>query len=565
MRLTAALLPVVFCLPFPAAAATVHVWESVEITLSAASASAEPWPNMQVWVDLEGPGFSQRCYGFWDGGNTYRVRVQANAPGTWNWRSGSEPEDAGLAGKSGRFEAAAWTDAEKQANANRRGQVAIATGGRYFHYADGTPVLLLADTLWAGNTARCGLGRNEDGPFFRYLADRRQKGFNTVLMEFIHGYGDYPDGQGHRNEGGYALLNRDPAQLNPAYFQALDRRMKAITEQGFVAAVPFTWWGKTKRCVFTPDQARRISAYCAARYGTFNAIWSLSGEYQYAFGDCGWEPRDFTRMGAEVQRHNPLRHPLSIHPSGQTRWKPPHNNQSSSPFHGESWIDHHWLQTGQSLDRLYNIATRLEENRALKPAVPIFCSEAYYDRATDAESTYHSRWQVWAALLNGAAGYGYGVMGMWQFYDPADPKGETGKVQSFAVPWTEAIEFQGSAQVGHAHKLLMGLKWWNLKPQRDALLVDGKQNPMPTASDITPPHAAKIGDATWVVYLPRGHATRSIALPREGAAAATARWFDPRRGEHAGKPTELTRETWVLPPRPSPADEDWVCVIKRSP
>lgn len=544
-------------------AAPVHTWETVEIALHAARAYADPYAGAQVWVDLEGPGFSKRCHGFWDGGNTFRVRVMATSPGVWTWRSGSDLEDTGLSGRSGAFEALPWTQAEMHANPNRRGQVRVAADGRHFEYADGTPFFLLADTLWAGNTTRCGLGDNGDGPFFQYLADRRAKGFTAVLMQYIHGYGDYPDAQAHRNEGGYAFVARDPARLNPEYFQALDRRMQAMAEAGFVAAVPALWWGKTKKCFFAPEEACRISIYCAIRYGTFNALWSLSGEYQYTFTDCGWKPDDFRTLGAAVQRHNPWRHPLSIHPSARLDWKAPHNGQSSRPFHGESWLDHHWLQTGQSVDRLFNIVTRLAENRVLEPAVPVFCSEAYYERADDADTAYHTRWQMWTAILNGAAGYGYGAQGVWQFLDPSDPQGETGKRVSEAVPWREAIRLPGSTQVKHARTLLTSLDWRRLEPRRDALQVDGRPNRLPTATDLTPPHAASIGNSTWVVYAPRGNEDREILLSGDRAGSNTARWFDPRRGEFAGQAIVLKEGPWTLPPRPAPADEDWVLVVQR--
>jgi hypothetical protein len=169
---------ILVCSPFGpiVGAAPVHTWETVEITLHAANVSTDPYAGAQVWVDLEGPGFSQRCYGFWDGGNTFRVRVMATAPGTWTWRSGSQFADSGLSGQSGTFEAIPWTQAQQQANPNRRGQVRIAGNRRHFEYADGTPFFPLADTLWAGNTERCGLGAREDGPFFQYLADRQAKG-----------------------------------------------------------------------------------------------------------------------------------------------------------------------------------------------------------------------------------------------------------------------------------------------------------------------------------------------------------------------------------------------------
>ncbi len=539
-----------------AGGAPVHVWETVEITLHATDRYESPWTDVQVWGDLEGPGFSARCYGFWDGGDTFRVRLQATAPGTWTWRSGAEPADAGLSGRTGTFEAKPWTDAEKRANPNRRGQVRPAQGGRYFAYADGTPCFLLADTLWAGNTARCGLGDDSDGPFFQYLADRCDKGFTAILLQAIHGYGDYPDGQAHRNEGGYAFFDRDPIRLNPAYFQALDERMQALSDLGFIAAVPAMWWGKTKQCVFIPADARRLSAYFAARYGTFNSLWCLSGEYQYTFRDCDWKPADFNAIGTAVQRCNPWRHPLSIHPSGATHWDPPHNVQSSRPFHGEPWLDHHWLQTGQSIDRMYNIAARLAENRNLEPTMPVFCSEAYYERATDPQSAYHSRWQVWTAFLNGAAGFGYGAFGAWQFYDPADPEGETGKVTRDLVPWRQAMALPGSAQVGFARKLLASLDWHTLEPCRDELRIDGKPNRLPNAADLTPPHAARAGD-TWIVYIPRGNADRRITLP--AAQTASARWFNPRIG--AFSTPEMPVATGTLPTPPVP-EEDWVCLLR---
>ena len=93
----------------------VHVWEKQEIVFTSERTFSNPYTDVTVWVDLTGPGFNKRVYGFWDGGNEFCVRVVATAPGTWRWRSGSEPADAGLAGRSGTFEAVEWTEAEKQA------------------------------------------------------------------------------------------------------------------------------------------------------------------------------------------------------------------------------------------------------------------------------------------------------------------------------------------------------------------------------------------------------------------------------------------------------------------
>ena len=62
-------------------AATSHTWEKIEISLTAAKTYPNPYFEVEVWVDLTGPGFNKRCYGFWDGGNSTRaVRETSSLP-----------------------------------------------------------------------------------------------------------------------------------------------------------------------------------------------------------------------------------------------------------------------------------------------------------------------------------------------------------------------------------------------------------------------------------------------------------------------------------------------------
>lgn len=394
-------------------------WEPQVVRLTAAH--EHRWWEFPATITVTHQATGQRLVleACWDGGRELLVQFAAPRPGVWTWESTSK--DADLNGRTGRFEVRPPTAEESMRNPNYRGHVKISDNGRYFEYTDGTPLLLLADTLWSGNTARCGLGETNDGPFFQYLADRKAKGFSAILIKYLNGFDDGPaNPRGERNEGGYAFLQRDFEHLNPAYFRALDRRMEAIWSHGFVTAIPAAWWGKTSKVVFDIQWAKRISAYCAVRYSAYNSLWCLSGEYQYAFKDCGWTEESFNDLGRTVQGHNPYGHPLSIHPSARLDWDPPHNCQSSRPFHDSGWLDHHWLQTGQSIDRMHNIVIRAAEDRVLTPPRPVFCSEGYYDVADDADQAYHARWQVWRAMLNGCAGYGHGAHGIWQFYDPAD-------------------------------------------------------------------------------------------------------------------------------------------------
>ena len=70
-----------------AAQGQTHVWEKVELTFHAENQYTNPYTQVVVWVDLQGPGFDKRCYGFWDGSNVFprarpRHARRANGPGT---------------------------------------------------------------------------------------------------------------------------------------------------------------------------------------------------------------------------------------------------------------------------------------------------------------------------------------------------------------------------------------------------------------------------------------------------------------------------------------------------
>ncbi len=101
----------------------VHVWEKQELTFVAREKYENPYTEVEVWVELKGPGFHRRCYGFWDGENLFKVRIVATAPGQWSWESGSNCSDRGLTGQSGSFMAIEWTEKEKEEVATRRGYI----------------------------------------------------------------------------------------------------------------------------------------------------------------------------------------------------------------------------------------------------------------------------------------------------------------------------------------------------------------------------------------------------------------------------------------------------------
>src|SRR5690606_39230059 len=133
----------------------VHTWQMQEIVLLAQNQYDNYYTDVEAWIQLQGPDFDKRIYGFWDGDNRYVVRVVATEPGHWSWRSGSsQPDDPGLNGQSGEFTAVEWSEREKRDNPNRRGFVHATPNGHALQYADGTPFFMVGDTWLAGSTWR---------------------------------------------------------------------------------------------------------------------------------------------------------------------------------------------------------------------------------------------------------------------------------------------------------------------------------------------------------------------------------------------------------------------------
>jgi len=328
----------------------IHVWETQEITFEASRAYANPYKEVECWIELSGPDFKRRIYGFWDGGRTFKVRFVATQPGEWSWRAAATPvDDAGLNGGTGSVRAVPWSAAELDENPNRRGFVRASGNGHALRYADDTPFFLVGDTWLAASTWRLpwkGVQPAPDyvpGPgigFEEAVSWRKRQHYNSV--SFIaafpnwaadqHGatfanrdgvylrnawekFGvwapnaristgdgatttakDMHDEQGSRPFEVFAdregLANFDA--INPRYFASLDRKMRHLADEGFV---PFLETvrrdhGPSWKAYFDFNASyARFVQYLIARYGAYNVI--FSGIH------LDWIPRDFSLTADE--------------------------------------------------------------------------------------------------------------------------------------------------------------------------------------------------------------------------------------------------------------------------
>ncbi len=276
-----------------------------------------------MWVNLTGPeNYNRRIWGFWDGGNSFKVRVTGISAGTWHWESASNQSDPGLINHEGSFETIAWTEEEKVENPNRRGFIEATASGHAWQYKDGTPFYMLADTWWALSTWRYPF-KGEPIPD-DYIPDStnfcmeggvqwlKSLGFNSIGLIASHphwsddGPAQVKDDAGVFIRKGKSIHNDlamtmysdnchrafefpgksvgktdvcpDYDRINPEYFKDLDKKMFYLNDNGIVAYVEtlrrdagYAWEAYHE----WPESFSRYINYLASRYGTMNMLFSL--------------------------------------------------------------------------------------------------------------------------------------------------------------------------------------------------------------------------------------------------------------------------------------------------
>lgn len=552
-------------------AAPVHVWEKQELTFTAARDSANPYTETTVWVDLTGPTFQKRIYGFWDGERTFKVRLVVTEPGTWKWQSGSNPPDEGLADKTGSFEAIAWTEQEKQANPLRRGFIRATVNHHALEYADGTPFFIIGDTWWATGT-NCFRWYDDDtqrplGPeagFKDYVRYRKAQGFNLVgivaafpnwandgkpahivtndpsrtvirsaWLEFGANSAKNMDNEGGRpflypgKVPGYEDVFADVDRVNPKYFDYLDRKIDYLNQQGFVPFIEVSRRDASqawKRYYAWPDSYARFIEYIFARYQANNVF--LSPIHFDTASESIPATEFMPAIEMVLRQHGP----------------PPFGTlltANAAPSTLLNWGDGSWVtlhQIGNSREHdFYWYLTQIFHAVYPQPALN---GEPYYSGYnnargrvgagykfgapgnTPADDQYVRSGMYGSFLSGGLAGHIYGAEGIWG----ADVQPAAPTKMWDAFQWSSARQMQYLRTFAFS----IGKRYQDLIPDADWV--------SPNRTQITKgyegwAYAAHTADREIVMaYFEKG-CPQSIMRALKPSSVYRAEWFDPREGK----------------------------------
>jgi hypothetical protein len=513
-----------------------------EVTFESDRDYADPFNHVVLDVVVTTPdGRLLRVPAFWAGGKTWRIRYASSVPGKHTIRTEcNDTSNPALHGVTGEIEVRPYSGDNPLF---RHGPIRVAEDRRHFAHADGTPFFWLGDTWWMGFASR--LRWPED--FQELAADRREKGF-TVIQIVAGLYPDMPAfDERSLGDGGYAW---EPlyTRIRPEYFDAADRRVQYLVEQGLMPCI-VGGWGYHLPWLGT-DHMKQHWRYLIGRWGALPVVWCAAGEQAMPWYNSGNKQaetellrREWTGVIRYIRATDPFQRLLTTHPRRNAR------DEVTDP----TVLDFEMQQTGHGSPTTAHAALALEAwNRP--PFVPVLSGESRYEalEIQPPVSAKDAREAFWAHLLySGCAGHTYGANGIWQVNLPEQRYGKSpGGHDWGGTPWREAMDLPGSTHLAHAKRFLQTLPWHQLAP------ASGFAGAISAAT--TPD-----GDCA-VVYLVGSNAA-TVDFGRFNGPVM-ARWFDPTAGALKpveGSPFPNSGSRIVTPPGTNAAgDSDWVLVLQ---
>jgi hypothetical protein len=287
----------------------VRRWEMHEFELRARSAAENPYRDATLVGEFVAPsGKAIKVEGFYDGGDTWKLRFAPNEEGTWRYRLRGEGVEIS---QSGQLHCLA---------ARGHGFIRIHLHHPYaFAHDDGTPFFPMGDTCY---------GLYDDSPITpalrrEYLETRRAQHFNFVRMSIGHSEARAAKDPAFWAWGG-TPAKPDLDRFNPAFFQGLDDLFRDLQTRGMnVELLLLNFYRRpfTDTSLWTPARERLWLRYVLARYAAFPNIflWTLANEYEtHPDGKYRLDrPNDVVWAKATAQlvkQFDPYRHLVTVHP-----------------------------------------------------------------------------------------------------------------------------------------------------------------------------------------------------------------------------------------------------------
>jgi len=412
----------------------------------------------------------------------------------------------------------------------------VQAGQRHLSDAAGEPFLLHGDTAWS---LIADLTREEVDV---YLADRRARGFNTLLVSLLeHKFAR----KAPANIYGQApfLPAGDFRMPNEAYFAHADWVLSRARDNGFLVILTpaYTgwdggsdgWWGEMTAS--GEEALRAYGRFVGARYrGLDNIIWVHGGDYTPPNKALVRAVALGIKETAPEQLHTSHLAPEAF---------------VANFWEGETWFDVTTIYTYGP------VCPKALEAYAHPLKRPAFLIESAYENEHGA-GAWRVRTQAYHALLCGASGQVFGNNPIWHFRHAG--------IFPASGDWWDSLGSPGAQSMTHLTNLFGGLPWRQLEPDIGGqLLTGGKGQEKHLAV------ASRTSDGTLgLVYIPSWR-TITLDFSRFASPQVEAQWFDPSNGQVSvveGSPFGGNDKLQLKPSaKNAGGDGDWLLILKARP
>lgn len=516
---------------------SVEQWKRVDIMLT----SSITYTNSDTDVSINGTfaatdGATITLPGFWDGGNTWKVRFAPTKIGLWSYTiTCSDTTNTGLYNITGTIECNAYSG---DLDIYKHGFIKPSSNERYFVYDDGTPFFWLSDTHWQmpdyESITTCNLD-NCGNQFAHVVNDRVAKGFTV--------YQTYPDSA--ENDGGgnvrqFSWWSEKYSHLDPAAFRdKFDEMMNYMADHGLVISLGMgvhtlsTQMGATSLDQFTK--------YMVARYASYPVVWFTGQE-------CDVGPQssaDIWKTAAQtINQYDGYHHPLGAHLNAvgdDTLW-------GTETWH--TWFPLQGGHVGSGIRTQAHYQTYWNYSKTQ----PFLETEAMYEDVDCGGVSYlaDTRHAAWKALQCGSYGYSYGVSGIWAMKRDTDVAGWDD--YSVGGPWYLGMNKSGSTQMTYLKNFYTYVGFQNLVPRYNSstwcAFSDGEASVLSTE-----------GSNTYVVYFYNVTTATGKLKNMDNSKTYIAKWYNPRTGTYSviSDTITLSSGTYMIPTKPN--NEDWVLLV----
>lgn len=485
-----------------------------EIKLNSTKNYPNPYKDTQVEAIFHGPSDIYNVNGFWDGDSTFKIRFSPNESGEWSVETRSADTNLHL---NATFDCV---------QSSLSGGIATMNGYPYhFQTQDGIPFWWFGETCWNAMSTNAAENLTHE-TYEEYVRVRAEQDFNYLQVLLLH------DG----NWGGVPFIGDTGELVNPVFWQEVDRRIAFANANGLQCGLVLAWkhggddntddWE-----AFEDTNSRKaFCQYIASRYGAYNVVWILAGEYNELGSDKNVITIDeWSQLAETLQQFDPHHRLLGMHAANTA----------------EELADLPWISFGDYMQTYNQLHAAVLNSRDHQKPV-INAEYAYYLRdsngdgivdkpnsATRDEFRYAS-WDI--AMAGGYFVSGFGTTYLGGLNDPNpfdvhDPRNDDAELD-----------------LQYLRTFFTALDWWKYQPADQLVSGTGIH------------YCLSDQDSHYVVYVRGTIDSVQLNADRSTSGTFVLKRFNPRDGKWTLEHDVTNDSLIIITP---PDSNDWVYYLAR--